>query len=280
MGNIRVITHNVKMLPGPFGRGDRDLDRARKLVEALGTTYDVVCLQEVFDEEAREVFDRAFLQAGYQTVPKVDDGDIGQEDSGLFFATKLMIAVRAYEEYEDSAGTDSLADKGIFGAQLVHEEGWLFVFNTHLQATLSEYDVRLKQLKQLRKFAKRMMVSAAHAKRSAMLLGDFNVVGETHEHAVMLSALGYPRDTYRALHADEGYTWDRTENTNMIPEDDHDKQRLDYVLTWDSIPTGSDDVVGAPLRPLQASNAEVVRFGEIHSRLSDHFGVCATIATL
>lgn len=32
---IRALTFNVKMLPGPLGRGAADLERARKIVERL-----------------------------------------------------------------------------------------------------------------------------------------------------------------------------------------------------------------------------------------------------
>ena len=39
-------------------------------------------------------------------------------------------------------------------------------------------DVRLKQMKQMRRFANKMMVSASHASRSAIAMGDFNIVGE------------------------------------------------------------------------------------------------------
>jgi endonuclease/exonuclease/phosphatase family metal-dependent hydrolase len=258
MPTLRVLTHNVKMLPGPFGRGERDLARARALAKRFGSSYDVVALQEVFDEEAREVFDRAFRACGYATVPKVDDKDFLQEDSGLFFASKLPIAGWGFQEFAESSGDDAFADKGIFGARLPLGSQHVIALNTHLQSSIDEDQVRRSQLVQLRRFV-------------THLLGRFDPA----THAV-IGHLGHPRDAYRQRHTDAGFTWDRKQNENMIPADDDDQQRLDYVFVWDRVPPGGT-TAGKRLASVTVEAASVVRYGSVKTRLSDHFGVEATL---
>jgi endonuclease/exonuclease/phosphatase family metal-dependent hydrolase len=280
MPKLKLLTHNVKMLPGPFGGGDRDLVRARALAKRFGSTYDVVALQEVFDEDARKVFDEAFKRLGYKTVPKVDDKDFLQEDSGLFFASKLPIESWGYQEFQDSAGDDALADKGIFGARLRLGNRWVIVLNTHLQSSIDEDVVRRSQLIQLRKFLARLLRNFDPATHAMVAAGDFNVVGETEEYQRMLGHLGFPRDAYRVRFpnlSDKGFTWDRKQNRNMIPADDDDQQRLDYIFLWDRVPVGGESPAQPLLRPVVEA-VSVVKYGTATTRLSDHFGVDATLS--
>jgi endonuclease/exonuclease/phosphatase family metal-dependent hydrolase len=117
---------------------------------------------------------------------------------------------------------------------------------------------------------------------ACVVCGDFNVVGErepgltaTGEYERMLANLGFPRDLYRERHRDNaGYTWDGSDN-HMVPRDDLDRQRLDYVFAYDSIAASSKSAVVRPLRRLALEAAEVLRFdsGKKDFCLSDHFAV-------
>jgi endonuclease/exonuclease/phosphatase family metal-dependent hydrolase len=274
---LKVLSHNVKMLPGPFGGGDVDLVRARALVKRFGSAYDVVALQEVFDEDARDVFDVAFKARGYVTVPKVDDKDFLHEDSGLFFASKLPIEGWGFREFAESAGSDAFADKGVFGARLRLGSRHVVVLNTHLQSSIEEDLVRRAQLIQLRRFVARLFDVFDPARHAVIAVGDFNVVGETEEYQRMLGHLTYPRDAYRVRNGDPGFTWDRTQNENMIPDDDDDQQRLDYVFVWDRVPEGGKSS-GKALSPVTVLASSVVKYGTVKTRLSDHFGVDATLS--
>lgn len=283
---VRLLSYNVKMLPGIFGDGDEDLARARQISAAILATvpeYDVVCLQEVFDEEAREVFSKELAREFPFQVAKSSDHDIFNEDSGLFFASRLEISGHSFVEFDHSTGEDDWSDKGIFGARLEVERATLLVFQTHLQSSIEHSGVRVKQLRQIRARIESALLRAPRSPATACIVcGDFNVVGErdpgltmTGEYERMLANLGFPRDVYRERHRDAtGYTWDGTAN-HMIPRDDLDRQRLDYVFAYDSIAAVSKATIVRPLRRIAVEGVDVLRFDSSKRDfcLSDHFAI-------
>lgn len=295
---IRFLTQNVMMLPGPGGE-----QRGRDLVAAIlkaSPRYDVLCLQEVFDEDIRRILSRGLYAQFPHRVIKCDDGDLFQEDSGLFFASRYPIhdseeqwgAKRrgwGFEEFEESSGLttgDYWADKGIFGARLnlgtAAAGAQLLVFNTHLQSdpsTVGQYrEVRAAQLRQIRMFVARACARLPNkAATAALLFGDMNVAGETDEHTAMLTRLGGPRDLFRELSKAPGYTWDGTSN-QLIPADDRDRLRLDYALAFDHIPDVGNPAFAGSLRACRCLATAVEQLGTTaKTRLSDHFGVSVTV---
>lgn len=278
---LRLLTHNVKMLPGLVGKGEQDLERAARLAAAILAAeprYDVICLQEVFDEHARALFARAF--AGFELVAKGGD-DLLHQDSGLFLAAATGITGSDFREYDAAAGVEKLTDKGILWAWLdtVAVLGVpLCVLNTHLQSSghdpTEHADVRAQQLAQARRVVRSALARSPAGSVAALLLGDLNVVGESAEHRQMLALLGSPRDLYRESNpALFGYTYDGQLNHNLIADDErHVRQRLDYVLAFDALPADAE-LPPLLLRPLWACASRVVAFGDVDSRLSDHFGV-------
>ena len=58
MSSIRVVSYNASMLPGIMGDGDEDLERVTEITKILSDEnggYDILCLQEIFDEDARDL---------------------------------------------------------------------------------------------------------------------------------------------------------------------------------------------------------------------------------
>ncbi len=155
---IKLLTFNTKMLPGPGGEA-----RAEKIARAiLKNRYDIVCLQELFDEDIREIFVNKFKNRFKTIIPKCSDGDIFEEDSGLFFASRFPM--RGYDrqkgwsftEYEQHTGWDSLCNKGVFGVRLNMDSAapgfTLLLFNTHLQSDVEHAEIRRSQFGQLSDF--------------------------------------------------------------------------------------------------------------------------------
>lgn len=286
MPTIKLLSFNVKMLPGPGGE-----ERANDIAAAiLKQKYDIVCLQEVFDEDIREIFENKFEKTFRNVIPRCSDGDIFNDDSGLFFASRFPM--RGYGankgwnfvEFEQHTGWDSFSDKGIFGARLNLDSFapglTLLLFHTHLQSDEKHADVRRLQLQQMSAYMYRAMNKVSKPSNTAVIAcGDMNVIGDvSDEYRQMLGILGYPRDAYRERNpAKPGFTWDAPENLNMIDEDDNDQQRLDYILQYDSFVNAEGKKV--PLQPLVLQSVDLQLFGtDKESRLSDHFAVEAHIA--
>jgi len=207
----------------------------------------------------------------------------------VFFASRFPILGRTFLEFADAApinpfasGYDALADKGVFGALLDLAPDFpnkeLYCFNTHLQSSRQYDEVRAKQLAQIRKTIARTL---RNHRAATVLCGDFNVIGEraglqpTTEYAHALARLGHPRDLFREANPNApGFTWDATRNP-MIPKDDGDHERLDYVLAFDCVPTTDDSKPRVPI-PLLFSRK--VGLAMVATNLSDHFGVSATLS--
>ncbi|MBI5216272.1 MAG: sphingomyelin phosphodiesterase [Ignavibacteriae bacterium] len=288
MPTLKILTFNVKMLPGPGGE-----ERAAKIIKAINANkYDIICLQEVFDEDIREMFVEGFGRTLKHQVPKCHDNDLFNEDSGLFFASKHPIESWGYKEFNECSFTDCWADKGIFGARLSFTDGkkpfTFLLFNTHLQSEVQYQQTRVSQLRQLRRFIGHALTQLdVHANENdkprndiaVMLCGDMNVIGDVdQEYNSMKGSLGFPRDLFREKSkiTIPGYTWDCKENSNMIPDDDGDRLRLDYMFAFNRFPT--DNGQGTLLRNISCTKVSVQPFATTPTtRLSDHFGVEAVV---
>lgn len=317
MATVSVLTYNVKLLPAhvkigvrprgiPRGfyetgeQGLKDEDRVTQLIERLCTgEWDVVCLQEVFQENARKRFAEAFIAAGYELVAHSSDNDLFHEDSGLFLASKLPIVWHRFEEFAANSGSDAWSDKGVLCARLdastrfgtrPHE---LYFFGAHLQSGVVQWPVRQLQLLQLQRFIRTCIGAPKPNHAAAILAGDFNVAAEaqvlgstdlapTAAYRSMLELLDYPRDAFRMAHpAAPGVTRDASLNHTMTRDVESQVERIDYVFSFDAIPESDKESVGERLHSLQCTYAAVRPFESSDDdqrtrHLSDHFGVQAT----
>jgi endonuclease/exonuclease/phosphatase family metal-dependent hydrolase len=262
-------------------------------------SYDIICIQEIFHEDTREQLKNS-LEAEYPfIVEKSSDHDILNEDSGLFFASRFPILRHTYREFDSHSllSWDRWVDKGIFIAALdigSEDETRVFhVYNTHLQSTISEGDTRKKQLTQVRKLVYKALETECSAcdpsQLNAVLLGDFNVVGDScEEYKTMLALLGYPRDLYREKNPrKDGYTWDSKHNKfiNFLDKDDTDMQRLDYIFAFNTLPIADDNSKIESIGQIECLSCGLVKLrasqkiGNLPKKidLSDHYGIEATI---
>jgi endonuclease/exonuclease/phosphatase family metal-dependent hydrolase len=302
--NFRVLTFNVKMFSdlmktGAGGAGVpprmfyeaqiTDEQRTKRIADAIvAGGYDVVCLQELFDEARRAQFAEAFTRAGYWVIRKASDGDLVHEDSGLFVASRHRMHERwFFNEYDASTGFDAFADKGILGCWIFLDKQKygcknLNLFNTHLQADAENGAVRAGQLRQARRFAARYLRKAPHSDTVALLLGDLNVIEETGEYKRMLDNLRTARDALRtkyALSERPSYTWDAPSNRNMIASTSVAMERLDYILAFRQVPPEDRNVPTPALHPVEVVDAGVQEFDTTeNTRLSDHYALEATLS--
>lgn len=304
MPKLRVLCYNVRMLPGLAGDGDADLERCARIGKRLARSrgaYDVVCLQEVFDEDAREVLVDALRKSHPYRVPLCEDDGFFNQDSGLFFASRLPIAEEGaawrFREFSTSVGlfgADFWADKGVFVARLERPDGGaVLIANLHMQS--DGFDVgryartRAAQLVEVRRiFARALLHCDDPGETIGILVGDLNVPGESPtaagdlvpsaEYANLRRELAWGRDAFRELHPkDPGWTWDGPNNRPRIPESDDTQLRLDYAFVFDAIPLRS--VAEPPrLQRVKCARAVVEEFREASGAcLSDHYAVDVTV---
>ncbi|MCD4692573.1 MAG: endonuclease/exonuclease/phosphatase family protein [Calditrichales bacterium] len=297
--DLRIITFNVEMLPSPIGDDKKDRPRADKICQKLNEAeYDIICLQELFDEDMRAIFAKKLENKYPRQIKKADAGDIFRQDSGLFIASKHPFifheSLYHFEEFFNCGKTDCAAEKGVlavrFDLAAIKDKFELILYNTHLQsdhAFVGEFrEVRIKQLEQIRRLLQKSMSRITPARRddtAALLLGDTNIPGDSEECLDLVRVLEYGRDIFREVNIDiqdnPGFTWDFELNKNMIPPTDRDRLRLDYIIALDHIPVDQAPI-SMSLHHLACLECNVKMFGEeneLNSRLSDHFAVEAVL---
>jgi len=280
-GHLKLIllTWNLKMLPGPTGEGPRDLERAGRICDAiLRLRPDIVFLQEVFDEDVRELLTRRLRGAYPHRVEKCGGG-LGQEDSGLYVASRVPILgdatqFRHYHARGPLLSVERIATKGVLGTWIDLGDGRaLGAFSTHLFADGDEpgqnAGVRARQLAE----AKALITSGIARMKdrgyavSVLLLGDLNVVGEhvlggkvvpTEEYRDLLEAFPGAVDLHRVFAAGAPSSTYEPALLGAPSPAGTGSQRIDYVIALSGI-----DCRGVRLQDAVA--------------LSDHCGLIVTL---
>ncbi len=145
------------------------------VLSTLGAS-DVVCMQEVFLEEAEALFDslahpHKVRELNHNTLRPLTVGG-----SGLAIASRLPFqqhVIRAFAKPQ--VGSERLARKGSLHATVTMTDGnALHIATTHMQSGYSEQAgrVRIQQLRELR-----AVVDSVPHEETFLLCGDFNVCG-------------------------------------------------------------------------------------------------------
>jgi hypothetical protein len=95
------------------------------------------------------------------------------------------------------------------------------------------------------------------------------------EYVEMMERLRGARDLFRELHPDElGFTYG-VPNSDAVATEEHARGRCDYVLTFDRLPSESEDDA-KPLRALDCAGIRTVSLGD---DAPDRFAIEADLPT-
>lgn len=173
--SMKLMTYNVGAGPAfmcaanglrePLQRVDGVVDKICK------SNADVVCLQEVFDEEFAEALIKKLQSKKYKyfVYRAGKTGSFWQLNSGLMIASKTLITQPEFYQFKNGVGEDSLAKKGLLKTTI---KG-INVFNTHLQAgghnpkATARINAHTKQMEAIKQ---KITLS-----NKAVIAGDFNI---------------------------------------------------------------------------------------------------------
>lgn len=185
-GPVRFISYNVQFLPGPGKIANKRKNPRYRALE-IGrqmAAYDVVGLNETFDDEPRErilaEIKRLWGEDYHAVVhPRPSDG---RYNGGLLIASRLPIIGSASMHFTAFSSpkdygvmADGFAAKGVLHARIARSaedtENFIDVFVTHLEARADE--LRPLQYKEMAEFI------AEHSSpgRPTVIMGDMNTRG-------------------------------------------------------------------------------------------------------
>ncbi len=224
--SIKMLTFNVQFLPG----SDDDKIRSVKIAKQIkSVAYDIIVLNEVFDEEAREVFVTELSGIYPNYVAYLGDDAVGSQDSGLMLFSRYPfeplpndihkaesddVDARnngddwkevAFIEYDDDVFPDNWAAKGVGFVRIrnPHTKRIYNVAFTHMQASYPEdeedqeewlepINARIGQFNDIKRIIEESLHVGQFNHEDIFILGDFNVDGDLLDYDFGISGYDQP----------------------------------------------------------------------------------------
>ena len=278
---IKILTYNFFSRPPPVNTNGTDYkdERLNDFIEFL-PEFDIICFQEMFtifnDRKHRMIREGAKDGLKYYVSAKVPSFFSKYiADSGLLILSRYEIVENDSYDYYLNISGDSVSNKGILYAKIKINDRYLFLFNTHLQASYFDesqksinctIQVRTGQTEELVNYVynKLLSIPQYQIKQGCVLIvGDLNIDAHDNKFAKerylipqynipeyellkqKLNKLGKAIDLMEKKYNDHLYTF----GNNDKPEYDqvltgkaeiNMKQTLDYM--WEIIPDYNSDI--------------------------------------
>ena len=273
--NIRLLTYNFFCRPPPVNTNKDDYkdSRLEDFVKEELPKFDIICFQELFttlnDRKHRMIREGAKVGLKYYYSSKVPSFFSKYLcDSGLLILSKYEIVDNDSYEYYINISGDSVSNKGILYTKIKINDKFLFLFNTHLQASYFDdsqisinctIQVRMSQTEELINYVYNKLLTIPRDEVNSgcvIIAGDFNI--DAHDYCYAntkykrpkyncteyeifekkLKKLGTVIDVMKQKLNGHEYTFGNNENEYdkvlTGKADMNSKQTLDYI--WEIIP--------------------------------------------
>ncbi|CAG5113054.1 Oidioi.mRNA.OKI2018_I69.chr2.g7203.t2.cds [Oikopleura dioica] len=200
---ISVFTNNTCLMPEGLSRVNNlpyTLERATQIGDILlnpsGKRHDeiinedipddldVICLQEVFNEDAWKILNDK-LRSKYPYIlfdahrVRVTNFKFSMVNSGLYIASKYPIVQSKFYPFKNSYAEDALSGKGLLCAEIrIGEKTSIIIANTHMQAPTASFvkssATRTEQYKEMEDYMSEFGDMAELEVQAEIITGDFN----------------------------------------------------------------------------------------------------------
>jgi endonuclease/exonuclease/phosphatase family metal-dependent hydrolase len=264
---LRVLSYNVFLRPGPISQTDYPIDRARLIGKWIkNANFDIVALQEAWQPAALPLLTGEISgKLTYFVLNQPPKGPNKLDSGGLAIFSRWPIVDTRTLVYDDCNLDDCLAAKGAVHAVVrISENASLNVVTTHLDAggSTGDRDARASQVRQLSQFIAEIDQSSG----PIVITGDFNIdsLSDNDEYEMLLDTLGV-----------EDYIVSDISTKNcdgmefIYCEEAADPARIDYVFTL----SGKQRLVRKETLHLPLATGEIDQYVKY---LSDHRAVLVT----
>lgn len=205
--------------------------------------------------------------------------DRAMVNSGLMVAfrrsAKILKGSTNFTEWKEKSFLHGFTNMGFFhmpiGLKELSKPQTIEIIGLHMNPFAKHKDIRKKQFIQLRDYIKGVDGTASKP-RPKLIMGDFNVIGETMEYRDTIGGniLPYCTDLFTHLHPHKnGFTWAKENPLTGYSEDGGKNERLDYaLLVKDPKKTKHYKFDFRQVRVEKFENAEFK-----HKYASDHYGI-------
>ena len=273
--SIRLLTYNFFCRPPPVNTNKDDYkdSRVEDFVKDELQKFDIICFQELFttlnDRKHRMIREGAKVGLQYYYSSKVPSFFSKYlVDSGLLILSRYEIVDNDSYDYYINISGDSVSNKGILYTKIKINDKFLFLFNTHLQASYFDdsqkninytIQVRMSQTEELINYVYNKLLTIPRDEVNSgcvIIAGDFNIDAQNYCYAnkkykipkynnteyeifkKKLEKLGTVKDVMKEKLKKHEYTFGNNENeydkTLTGKADMNSKQTLDYI--WEIIP--------------------------------------------
>jgi endonuclease/exonuclease/phosphatase family metal-dependent hydrolase len=260
---LAVVSWNIWWRYGPWQA------REPVLLSALeAEDPDIVCLQEVWEDDAEDQATRFGKALGLHAVYGSASARLGVGFGNAVLSRWPIVASRSIS-LPDSPGEQDSGSRGALMAEIDGPRGRFSVVSTHLCWRLHESRWRQRQVERLCQFV------AGHSLPDfpPLVCGDFNAPPTSDEIRMMTGEAAVPVDGLFfhdawivAGDGGPGYTWDQS--NSFAGGALEPNRRIDYIFAGDPRPNGAGHVTECRILGTQPTGGVFP---------SDHFGVAARI---
>lgn len=141
---LTVLAYNIYMRPTLLFK-DKQMERAKHIVQRLSDSHDVIVFSEAFDDKVRAYLVKNIKGYPYKSrilgrqetigkqkrLPNLKNGQI---NGGVLILSRYPIVKERHKIYRASLFPDSLAAKGVLQVSIKKNDRLYHIFGTHLQA--------------------------------------------------------------------------------------------------------------------------------------------------
>lgn len=173
---LKILSWNIKMLPGPYGWFLKRHKRADNIIQLLkeSDSYDIIFFQEAFSGSIRKKI-YAGLQNIYPNEVEPDDQTAFYKlNSGLWVISHLSLNLKNHLSFTQLRGSDKLASKGAKLFSVIKDGQEFHLIHTHMQ---SDYGIKYSDVRTLQYTEIYNQLILPHEKDGIplILLGDLNI---------------------------------------------------------------------------------------------------------
>jgi endonuclease/exonuclease/phosphatase family metal-dependent hydrolase len=233
---LTILTWNVFLMPAWLRESPRNRPRAAAIAETLlGQDFDILCLQKVFDSDARDVLSRALASRYPYCYGPANDCGCLKLSSGVCIWSRQALSAPRQIQFGECASWECFSRKGALLVSAACGDEPFCLIATHLQGeegprfTPEHQAVRDQQMLEIRE---RLIRPHLPPRTPLVLCGDFGTPRLTSDGAGETD--GY-RHMLGTLDAENGrdvlITLNDSKQQNQLARDDTVRQNeLDYIL--------------------------------------------------